>query len=105
MIRCHPEFLEKLDGYRRNQPDLPSRSEAIRRLVQAGLDAVERASSQGAEPPAKPVRREISTTLADQACVAGSAFGTERDIVDSGAGGRARSWPSYGWKARLRRWT
>ncbi|MEO1329069.1 MAG: P-II family nitrogen regulator [Pseudomonadota bacterium] len=32
------QFNELVDAWRRTQPDLPSRSEAIRRLVQQGLD-------------------------------------------------------------------
>ena len=32
------QFNELVDGWRRKQSDLPSRSEAIRRLVQLGLD-------------------------------------------------------------------
>jgi metal-responsive CopG/Arc/MetJ family transcriptional regulator len=33
------EELVALDDWRRRQPSIPSRSEAIRRLVAAGLDA------------------------------------------------------------------
>lgn len=33
-----PEFLEKIDHWRRQQPDLPSRAEAIRRLVKQALE-------------------------------------------------------------------
>ena len=32
-----PGFLERVDQWRRKQPDLPNRSEAIRRLVEAGI--------------------------------------------------------------------
>ena len=35
------EELHALDEWRRQQPDLPSRSEAIRRLVAAGVQAHE----------------------------------------------------------------
>jgi hypothetical protein len=38
-MRASKEFLEKLDDWRRLQPDLPSRAEAIRRLVALGLAA------------------------------------------------------------------
>jgi len=31
--------VERIDGWRRQQDDLPSRSEAIRRLVEKGLKA------------------------------------------------------------------
>lgn len=37
MIRCQDDFLDALDQWRRAQPDLPSRSEAVRRLVTLGL--------------------------------------------------------------------
>jgi hypothetical protein len=37
MIRCQDDFLGALDQWRRAQPDLPSRSEAVRRLVTLGL--------------------------------------------------------------------
>jgi metal-responsive CopG/Arc/MetJ family transcriptional regulator len=36
-MKVPPGFLEKLDQWRRKQPDLPNRSEAIRRLVEAGI--------------------------------------------------------------------
>jgi len=32
--------VREIDEWRRQQPDLPSRSEAIRRLIEAGLNAV-----------------------------------------------------------------
>ncbi|QIG80113.1 ribbon-helix-helix protein, CopG family [Stakelama tenebrarum] len=38
-IRCDKAFIETLDEWRRLQPDLPSRAEAIRRLVRKGLDS------------------------------------------------------------------
>lgn len=39
MTTVSGEFLAKLDDWRRQQPDLPSRTEAIRRLTAAGLEA------------------------------------------------------------------
>ena len=51
MIRCHPEFLEQLDAFRRSQPDLPSRSEAVRRLVQAGLKELGSTRAQTSSKP------------------------------------------------------
>lgn len=36
-MKASPEFLARLDHWRRKQPDLPNRSEAIRRLVDAGM--------------------------------------------------------------------
>ena len=38
-MRASKEFLAKIDDWRRTQPDLPSRAEAIRRLVELGLQA------------------------------------------------------------------
>jgi hypothetical protein len=39
MVRLQPELAAPLDGWRRKQADLPSRAEAIRRLVELGLKA------------------------------------------------------------------
>jgi hypothetical protein len=36
-MRVSEEFLRAIDDWRRKQPDLPARAEAIRRLVEAGL--------------------------------------------------------------------
>jgi hypothetical protein len=35
--RIQPEMLERLDDWRRAQPDLPSRPEALRRLAEQAL--------------------------------------------------------------------
>jgi len=37
-MRASEAFLKALDDWRRRQPDLPSRAEAIRRLVELGLE-------------------------------------------------------------------
>jgi metal-responsive CopG/Arc/MetJ family transcriptional regulator len=37
LMQVSPQFLARLDQWRRKQPDLPNRSEAIRRLVEAGI--------------------------------------------------------------------
>lgn len=36
-MRLDPETLARVDEWRRQQPDLPSRAEAFRRLVELGL--------------------------------------------------------------------
>jgi hypothetical protein len=36
-VRVHAELLKLIDAYRRSQPDLPSRPEAIRRLIEECL--------------------------------------------------------------------
>jgi|TARA_Y100000310_G_scaffold39198_1_gene36806 metal-responsive CopG/Arc/MetJ family transcriptional regulator len=33
-----PELIEDLDNWRRKQPDIPNRSEALRRLIRKGID-------------------------------------------------------------------
>jgi hypothetical protein len=38
-LRADSDFLAKVDEWRRNQPDLPPRAAAIRRLVEKGLEA------------------------------------------------------------------
>jgi metal-responsive CopG/Arc/MetJ family transcriptional regulator len=35
------ELLQEIDNYRRQQPDLPNRAEAIRRLVRSALGSRE----------------------------------------------------------------
>ena len=37
-MRASPAWLKALDEWRRAQPDLPGRAEAIRRLVEKGLE-------------------------------------------------------------------
>lgn len=38
-MRASEEWLRKIDDWRRTQPDIPSRAEAIRRLVEKGLSS------------------------------------------------------------------
>ena len=40
-MRLDPETLKKVDNWRSNQPDLPSRAEAVRRLMEIGLSEME----------------------------------------------------------------
>ena len=37
MVRLQPDQLDAVDGWRKDQSDLPSRPEAIRRLVELAL--------------------------------------------------------------------
>ena len=37
MIRAAPDMIARIDDWRRLQPDLPNRAEAVRRLVELGL--------------------------------------------------------------------
>ena len=41
-VRIPPEQLARLDKWAEAQPDKPSRPEAVRRLVEAGIDRAER---------------------------------------------------------------
>jgi hypothetical protein len=41
-MRVSPSFLRLVDEWRRKQPDLPSRAEAIRRLVERGVSVPEK---------------------------------------------------------------
>jgi hypothetical protein len=38
-MRVRKSFMDLIDGWRRQQDDLPPRAEAIRRLVEKGLEA------------------------------------------------------------------
>lgn len=38
-MRMSKEFLRRLDNWRRQQPDIPSRSESVRRLVEVAFAA------------------------------------------------------------------
>jgi hypothetical protein len=41
-MRLSNEFLERLDEWRRKQPDLPSRAESIRRLTAAMMQILDK---------------------------------------------------------------
>jgi hypothetical protein len=43
-MRAPPDLLKRIDEWRREQPDIPNRSEAIRRLIEAGLTSQRRDS-------------------------------------------------------------
>ena len=50
-MRLSNEFLERLDEWRRKQPDLPSRAESIRRLTTAMLQILDKTpDNNGAKP-------------------------------------------------------
>lgn len=38
-MRLDAEFLDRIDEWRRRQPDIPPRAEAFRRLIERGLQA------------------------------------------------------------------
>jgi hypothetical protein len=39
-VRCHQDLLGLVDNWRRKQPDIPTRSEAIRRLTTQALTKI-----------------------------------------------------------------
>ncbi|WP_439398322.1 hypothetical protein ACRQ5Q_13710 [Bradyrhizobium sp. PMVTL-01] len=49
-FRLSDEFMANLDGWAAQQPDKPSRSEAIRRLVEIGLSKPQRPQGAGSGP-------------------------------------------------------
>jgi hypothetical protein len=48
-VRCQPELVDAIDGWRRCQPDLPSRPEAIRLLVIATLQILDKDPGEAAK--------------------------------------------------------
>ena len=40
-MRLSDDFIARLDAWRRRQPDLPTRTEAVRRLVERGMSVGE----------------------------------------------------------------
>jgi hypothetical protein len=52
-MRLSAKFLERLDDWRREQQDLPSRAEAIRRLTTAMLEILDKDPGERARSPKK----------------------------------------------------
>src|SRR5882757_8552651 len=50
-MRVSEDFLRSIDDWRRQQPGLPSRAEAIRRLTEAGLGKAPSSSPPGGSAP------------------------------------------------------
>jgi len=46
-INAPVEWIARINHWRRSQPDVPSLSESIRRLVSQALDAAERGKGKG----------------------------------------------------------
>jgi hypothetical protein len=46
-VRCHDNLLEMIDEYRRNEPDLPTRASALRRLAIMALKAMKSERRRG----------------------------------------------------------
>ena len=64
-VRFQPEPLRALDEWRRKQPTLPNRAEAIRRLIEQALEQAP--PRTGATPPAKAQKAmEIASDVIDK---------------------------------------
>ena len=50
-IRLPPELEDRIDEWRRSQPDLPPRAEAARRLIEAGLGPAPASGPVGGSTP------------------------------------------------------
>ena len=46
-LRLGPSELDRLNAWRRTQMDPPSKAEAVRALMELGLEAAERAAGKG----------------------------------------------------------
>lgn len=49
-MRLDPEMIERIDRWRREQPDLPGRAEAIRRLVDKALPDTAKKTARKSRP-------------------------------------------------------
>jgi len=52
-MRLDVEAIKRVDEWRRNQSDLPSRAEAIRRLVNQALSSADSKPTRAARKPTK----------------------------------------------------
>lgn len=50
-LRVSGEFLEKVDEWRRRQPDIPSRGSAVRQLVEITLSRLEQEARKKGKGP------------------------------------------------------
>ena len=48
-MRVSPSFIRLIDDWRRKQADLPSRAEAIRRLVERGIKVPEKSARKSGD--------------------------------------------------------
>jgi hypothetical protein len=64
LVRLQPELADRIDAWRRQQADLPTRPEAIRRLVELAL-APRAAAPLASAPADNPIDpRKVQTRLA-----------------------------------------
>ena len=60
-MRFPTDLLREFDDWRRAQPDLPARAEAIRRLIEAGLGKVEHDTRSSKSSPPGGAQKPRST--------------------------------------------
>src|SRR5215203_3352269 len=64
-MRVSEQFLRTIDDWRRKQPDLPSRAEAVRRLVDAGLSQSQpRPAKRAGRKGSRPRQRRVGNSRA-----------------------------------------
>jgi len=78
-LRLDQGLLDRIDGWRGGEPDLPSRSEAVRRLIEAGLAP----RQHSAAAPLSVGERLILAMLADVAKATAPNGQTDPDFVMS----------------------
>jgi hypothetical protein len=80
MVRLQPDAIAQLDEWRRGQDDLPSRAEAIRRLVELGLKTK---TAQAVMPPRSDPqgRQKIHRSTDDGLSVCGAATPARKLLV------------------------
>ena len=81
VVRCAEEFLEALDEYRRQQFDIPSRAEVLRRLTRMALSKAKSREGHG-------TRELLHCDECDRRVVL--------RLLGSGAGDRLRLAPASG---------
>lgn len=62
-MRVSPDWLVELDAWRRTQTDIPSRAEAIRRLVGMGLRFGIKTGDKVATPAGRATVQEIRSSM------------------------------------------
>ena len=66
-VRLNPSVVEDVEDWRRTQPEIPSRSEAIHKLVGLGLDAARVSGESHAVGERHQGRRAIAAANLDTA--------------------------------------
>jgi hypothetical protein len=60
-VRLQSRLFSAIEGFRRSEPDIPTRPEAVRRLLHRALDDLDKG---GDRKPASPIRERARATVA-----------------------------------------